>query len=332
MANSIEKIELGETGLLVSRLCYGTLAIGPYHSKLTKSAGAELLVKAYNKGVNFWDTAELYETYDHILEALKILNYPDDLIIASRSYSRTYDEMKLSIAKTLETLKLEFMPIFGLHELGGNEDFEDSQGAFKALKEAKEEGLIKNIAITMHSVESVYIAANQEWVDVVFPLYNKRGLGIKGGTAQHMTDAISYANNKGKGVYAMKVLAGGHLVSNAEDSIKYVMNNTDVHSIAIGMDNEDELFMNIALFNAQQEELSKYKSKVKLYKRSIQVDPWCEGCGDCIKICPNEAITLEFSQAKIDKDKCILCGYCASACKYFCLKVVNTLEPVRETK
>lgn len=325
MDNMLERRELGKTGLSVSRLCYGTLAIGPYHSKLNKADGASLLVKAFNNGINFWDTAELYETYDHILEALKILNYPEDLIIASRSYSRSYDEMKQSIVNTLSALNLKSIPVFGLHELAGKEDFEASQGAFKALREAKEQGLIKNIAITMHSVESVYIATNENWVDIVFPLYNKRGLGIKGGTAEQMTDAISYANNKGKGVYAMKVLAGGHLVSDAEDSIKYVLDNDDVHSIAIGMDNEDELFMNIALFNAQSEALSKYKSRVKLYKRAIQVDPWCEGCGDCIRICPNDAITLEFSQAKIDHDKCILCGYCASACKYFCLKVVNTL-------
>ncbi|MGD9580284.1 MAG: aldo/keto reductase [Vampirovibrionia bacterium] len=325
MVSNVKKIELGKTGLMVSKLCYGTLAIGPYHSNLSVDAGAELLVEAYRNGINFWDTAELYETYPHILEALKRLGFPEDLVIASRSYARTYEEMNEAIDKTLRGLNLSSIPVFGLHEMDGRKDFEESEGAFEALKEAKESGTIKNIAITMHSVESVYVAGNEDFVDIVFPLYNKRGLGIKHGNADDMSEAIKYAYDKGKGIYAMKVLAGGHLVSDAEESIMYVLNNNTVHSIAIGMDNLDELYMNLALFNSEDEEVKTYKQRVKQYKRSIQVDPWCEGCGECIKICPNNAITLEFSQAKIDHTKCILCGYCASACKYFCLKVVNTL-------
>lgn len=323
MADILKKIQLGKTGLEVSRLCYGTLTLGPYHSKLDIDKGAELLAYAYNHGVNFWDTAELYETYPYILKAMEILGHPDDLIISSRSFSRTYDEMKASLEKTLKALKVDCLPIFGLHELSSYQDFKDSLGAFSYLRRAKEAGKIKSIAITMHSIEGLNIAADQEWVEVVFPLYNKAGLGIIGGTASQMGKAIKNAYEAGKGVYAMKVLAGGHLSTSPEENIKFALDNPHIHSIAIGMDNRDEIGMNIALFNEDEEKVNFYKPLTKGRKKVIQVDPWCEGCGECVKICPNSAIRLEFSQAKVNSELCVLCGYCASACKMFCLKVVN---------
>jgi aryl-alcohol dehydrogenase-like predicted oxidoreductase len=323
MANVLEKRTLGSTKLQVSRLCYGTLALGAYHTNLSVDRGAELLVYAYNAGINFWDTAELYETYKHIREAVKRLNNPADLVIASRSFSRTYREMELSILHAQQSLEMEKLQIFGLHELEGEEDFEESQGAFQALKEAKQEGIIEHIAITMHSVKALEIATAQPWVDVVFPLYNIAGLGIKDGSVEDMTAAIQRAREVGKGVYAMKVLAGGHLVPRTEQCIDFALHNDYIDSIAIGMDNTNEIEMNLAIFKKEHDKVTFYKTKVDQHTRCIQVDPWCEGCGACIRICPNDAITLEFSQAKIDPEKCILCGYCASACRYFCLKVVN---------
>lgn len=325
MADLLKKVTFGQTGLMVSKLCYGTLALGQYHSKLALSKGKNLLVQAYRNGINFWDTAELYETYSYIYEAMRELDYPDDLVISSRSYSRDYDGMKEAIAKTLDALYLEKIHIFGLHDMGDKEEFNNAMGAIEALKEAKKSGVIGHIVVTTHSVEGLEIAATQPWVDVVFPLYNKRSAGIIGGTVEDMRRVIRQANENGKGVYVMKVLAGGHLVADAEDSIRFALRNPDIHSIAIGMDNSDELLMNLSIFMEQTEKVNIYKSKLISYHREIQVDPWCEGCGECVKICPNQAISLEFSQAKIDRDRCILCGYCASACKYFCLKVVKTL-------
>ncbi|MEW5819678.1 MAG: aldo/keto reductase [Cyanobacteriota bacterium] len=323
MANLLTKVQLGQTNLHVSKLCFGTLALGPYHSKLSIDEGSSLLVQAYNNGINFWDTAELYETYEYIRSANEKLGCPEDLIISSRSFSRTYHEMAESIDNTLNSLDIKSIPIFGLHELSNINDFNNSLGAFKALKEAKKNKLIQYIAITMHSVESVKIAAEQDWVDIVFPLYNKAGLGIIGGNTIQMSEAIEYAYNKGKGIYIMKVLAGGHLSSSPEESIKFALNNKAIHSIAIGMDNIDEMLMNLAIFTDDKVKINLIKPNVKAFKRIINVDPWCEGCGKCIRICPNSAITLQFSQATVDHNKCILCGYCASACDMFCLKVVK---------
>ena len=39
----------------------------------------------------------------------------------------------------------------------------------------------------------------------------------------------------------------------------------------------------------------------------------CVGCGACVDVCPNGAITLD-DVAKIDESKCIECGACVDAC------------------
>ncbi len=54
----------------VSRLCFGTLTMGPLQRNMTLQEGAELLEYAAGLGVNFVDTAEIYGTYGHIAKAL----------------------------------------------------------------------------------------------------------------------------------------------------------------------------------------------------------------------------------------------------------------------
>jgi len=43
-------------------------------------------------------------------------------------------------------------------------------------------------------------------------------------------------------------------------------------------------------------------------------DDKCTGCGDCVDVCPTEAITLEKEKAKINEDDCAECDTCVDAC------------------
>ena len=40
----------------------------------------------------------------------------------------------------------------------------------------------------------------------------------------------------------------------------------------------------------------------------------CIGCGTCMAVCPEGAISFENGVAKIDPKKCAKCGLCASVC------------------
>lgn len=42
----------------------------------------------------------------------------------------------------------------------------------------------------------------------------------------------------------------------------------------------------------------------------------CVGCGDCLEVCPVDAIELVNGKAVIDNDKCINCNICVGTCTY----------------
>jgi ferredoxin len=50
-------------------------------------------------------------------------------------------------------------------------------------------------------------------------------------------------------------------------------------------------------------------------KEVYQVDvSKCEGCGDCVEVCPSSAITLADKKAVINQDDCAECGSCEAEC------------------
>ena len=57
---------LGNTNLKVSILCFGSLAISPLQTNLSLDEGADIILSAMYKGVNFIDTAEFYQNYEYI--------------------------------------------------------------------------------------------------------------------------------------------------------------------------------------------------------------------------------------------------------------------------
>ena len=69
---------LGKTNIKVSEICFGTLTIGPLQRALTVPDGLRVLTEALDAGINFYDTADLYNTYDYLRELLKIRK---DLVI-----------------------------------------------------------------------------------------------------------------------------------------------------------------------------------------------------------------------------------------------------------
>ena len=52
----------------------------------------------------------------------------------------------------------------------------------------------------------------------------------------------------------------------------------------------------------------------------------CTGCGDCVEICPFNAIEVG-ETAVLDPVKCMGCGVCESACEYDAIELV--LDPTR---
>ncbi|MBA7672054.1 Ferredoxin-2 [subsurface metagenome] len=40
----------------------------------------------------------------------------------------------------------------------------------------------------------------------------------------------------------------------------------------------------------------------------------CDGCGECVDVCPVDVIELQSEKAVINNDECIDCGVCVEIC------------------
>jgi aryl-alcohol dehydrogenase-like predicted oxidoreductase len=316
----MDYVKLGRTSLNVSRLCFGGLTVGPLQANLPVEEGAKVIAKAFDMGVNFIDTAKLYKTYPYIKRALEI-THNKDIIIASKSYDYTYEGMKESVNEALEALGVKKIGIFSLHEQESRLTLKGHEEALRYLIEAKKKGIIDAVGVTTHAVEVVNAVCEMPEIDVIHPIVNVKGLGIIDGTIDDMLKAVERAYKLGKGVYAMKPLGGGNLMASADECFNFVLSIPYIHSIAVGMQTIEEVYVNIARFEGREidEEL---KQRLKNRKKKLHIDFWCRGCESCVKACKNKALKIVDNKVKVDESKCVLCGYCSAHCSDFCIKIV----------
>ncbi len=314
----MEYTELGQTGLEVSKLCFGALTIGPLQRGLSPQEGGKVIRRALELGVNFIDTAELYQTYDHIRLALDGLETSRPMVIATKSYAYTREGMLESLKVAQEGLGLECIPIFMLHEQESSYTLRGHWPALETLWEAKQAGIVQAVGISTHHVEGVVAATNIPEIDVISPLINYTGIGIQGGSREDMLSAIAQASACGKGIYAMKPLGGGHLLSDWSVALDYLLAKPEIHSIAVGMKTVQEVENNAAFFEGHRD-----LPTPEATTRRLHIDEWCLGCGACVDACPNGALAIVDDRAKVVlREECVFCGYCGASCPEFAIKVI----------
>jgi aryl-alcohol dehydrogenase-like predicted oxidoreductase len=310
---------LGTTGLQVSRLCFGALTISPLQTNLSLEEGVRVIRAALDAGVNFIDTAELYNAYSYIREAIK--GCRNDIIIASKCYAYTSQAMQESLELALREIKRDYIDIFMLHEQESILTIRGHWEAIEYLLEAKHKGLVRAIGISTHHVEGVLGAAAVPEIEVIHPLINMSGIGIKGGNTRDMLDAIKKAYAAGKGLYGMKVLGGGHLLGQTEAALSFALSIPELSSIAVGMSTVEEVTYNTCFFSGLPVP-EKLQASVRQQPRHVHIEDYCFGCGTCVSRCSSGALSLHNGKAVVEHQLCTRCGYCGAACAEFCIKVI----------
>lgn len=312
-------VPLGKTGILVSRLCFGTLTVGPLQANLPVEQGAQVLAHAADRGVNFFDTAQLYDTYPVLRRAMQLCG-KHELVISSKTYAYTRALAAEAVEQARRALDRDYIDIFMLHEQESIHTLEGHAPALEYLLECKQKSIVRAVGASMHHVAAVTGALEKE-LDVIHPLLNRQGLGIVDGTRIQMEDAVRNAHESGIGTFSMKSLGGGNLFKQAQDCLHYILGLDFIDSVAIGMQSCDEVDANIEFWQSGSFS-PKANDVLSQKKRRLHIDDWCEGCGDCTKKCGQCALSLHGGKAVCDHTKCILCGYCAAACPAWAIKVV----------
>ena len=156
--------QLGSSGLQVSEIGFGCMSLGSDHAKNTS-----LLHKALEKGITFFDTADLYQKGENEVTVGKAFKgMRDKIILASKVGNRWNDDgktwhwdaskahIKEAIHNSLKRLQTNYLDLYQLH--GGTLD-DPIDDTIEAFEELKKEGLIRYYAIS-----SIRPNVIREWV------------------------------------------------------------------------------------------------------------------------------------------------------------------------
>src|SRR3954467_11293161 len=175
--------ELGDTE--VRRMGYGAMRItgqGVWGPPADHDEAIRVLKRAIELGVNLIDTADSYgpETSEELIaEALH--PYPDDLLIATKGglvregpggdwpKDGRPEHLKAACEGSLKRLRLDHIDVYYLHRPDPDVPYEESVGA---LKELRDEGKIRHVAVSNVNLERLAIARGIVDVAVVQNQYS----------------------------------------------------------------------------------------------------------------------------------------------------------------
>lgn len=309
----------------VTRLCIGSLTVSPMQAALPLERAAEVLAYAFDRGINFTDTAQYYENYLIIKAALDRARAPENVVISTKTYAYSREGAIEAVEEARRELDRDVIDIFMLHEQESYETLRGHMEALDYLFECKSRGIVCAVGASMHHVAAVRgvrtLFDRGIPLDVIHPIFNKAGIGIADGNVLEMADAIRSCHEVGIGVFGMKSLAGGHLYSDAASAFDFVLDSGFVDAVAVGMQSEGEVDANIRYFTEGRfspEDTKRLEQK----KRRLFIEDYCEGCGRCVERCDRGALRLENGHAAVDSDRCVLCAYCSKVCPLFAVKVI----------
>lgn len=328
---------LGKTGLKVSVIGLGGIPI----QRVDQQEAYNVIEECMNQGINFLDTARGYTVSEEFFgHALK--GHREQWIIATKSMSRDYENMKRDIEVSLNNLQTDYIDLYQIHNIKSDEEFDTcfgENGAYKALLEAKEAGKIKHIGATAHGVEAFerLITEFEDKIETIMFPYNI--------VENQGADLMRQCTDKNIGFIAMKPVAGGN-IDDVKLGLRYILNNPDCTIVIPGMGNVEEVKDNCSneVFEllSQEDQLKCEEIKKELGQEFCRRCGYCAPCPQGINI-PSNFLFVNYLRRyglaswakdrywsmKVTAQDCIKCGLCESRCPYN-LPIRSMLEKVAE--
>ena len=196
----MQKRKLGKNGPEVSALGYGAMGFHLAYGAADAQAGLDLIRRAYDLGVTFFDTAELYgwgENEKFIGEAVK--DFRDDIVIATK-FGFTFDNGNYGVnsrpdhirqvtENSLRYLGVDHIDILYQHRVDPDVPIEDVAGTVKdliaegkvkyfGLSEAGPQTIRKAHAVQPVTVLQTEYSVFERDVEAVLPTTRELGIGF----------------------------------------------------------------------------------------------------------------------------------------------------------
>lgn len=316
----MDYVTLGRTEIKVCKNGFGALPI----QRISFDSAKEILLHAYNNGINFFDTARFYtDSEEKIGYALSDVR--DKIYIATKTAAQNADDFWKDLNTSLNNMKTDYIDIYQFHNPSFCPKPNDGTGLYEAMLEAKAQGKIRFIGLTNHRLAVAQEAIDSGLYDTIqFPfcyLATDKDIAI-----------VENCKKNNLGFIAMKGLSGG-LITNSAAAYAFMAQYDNALPIW-GVQRMSELNEFLS-YNTNPPSVTGEIKELIDNDRKMLAGEFCRGCGYCmpcpvgieINNCARMSLLLRRSpselqltpavQAKMKKiENCLHCNQCKSKCPY----------------
>ena len=314
------EVTLGKTGITVNKNGFGALPI----QRISKEDAVFLIRKAYENGINFFDTARSYSDSEEKLgEALKGIR--DQVYIATKTPAQTGEDLWKDLETSLEKLQTDHIDIYQFHNPAFCPKPGDGTGLYEAMLEAKAQGKIRHIGITNHRLAVAKEAIQSGLYETLqFPFCYL--------ATEKDVELVTMCKEAGMGFIAMKALSGG-LITNSAAAYAYLAQYDNVLPIW-GVQRKNELDEFLSYISCPPEMTPEIGELIENDRKMLSGE-FCRGCGYCmpcpvgieinncarmslmLRRAPSQAwLTPQWQEKMKMIENCLHCGKCKSKCPY----------------
>lgn len=316
----MKQIRLGKTGLLVGKTSFGALPI----QRISKEDAARLVRRAFDAGVNYFDTAHLYTDSEEKL-GLALHDVRQQVVISTKSGATDKKTVLAEVENSLRMLQTDYIDLFQFHNPAVLPDPNDPDGAYAAALELKQKGYIRHIGITNHRfavAQQAIDSGNFETLQFPFCyLASDKEYAL-----------VENCRKADMGFIAMKGLSGG-LLSNARACYAFMKQFDNVVPIW-GIQTEQELDEWLRLTEEDPDITPELQAVIDHDRRELAGN-FCRSCGYCLPCAAGINIPQAARMAQLLRrspwqpymsdhwhqemhkvENCIHCNACKSRCPY----------------
>ncbi|KIJ44653.1 hypothetical protein M422DRAFT_30310, partial [Sphaerobolus stellatus SS14] len=179
--------QLGRNGPVVSAIGFGTMGIGAFYGKTDKEEALKTLTYAADRGVTFWDCADVYGNTEEVLgEWFKTTGRRSEIFLATKFGARDPDTpnntarnskpsyIRFAVERSLKKLQIDTIDLYYQHRVDPEVPIEV---VMQTLGELVNEGKIRYIGLSEASADTLRRAKAVPGVgDKLIAVQNEFGL------------------------------------------------------------------------------------------------------------------------------------------------------------
>lgn len=240
-----DQVTLGKSGVKLSRLGFGTgTNSGKVQRDLGKEGFSRLYRYAYERGITYIDTADMYGTHPYVKEAISGIPREKLFILSKMWWSpQNINNPMAALDRYRSELGVEYLDCLLIHCTMKPSWPEDLKPMMDAFAQAQERKIIRLKGMSCHGLPALRQAAKVPWADVQLARVNPQGHVVDGESADQTDGNIDLVGaelksmkSMGRGILGMKLIGNGDF-KKQEDRVRamqYAIQCGFVDAVTIG--------------------------------------------------------------------------------------------------